>query len=430
MTDFPELQRLREAVLTFAGSRDLAAFWDLVCANSRTLIPARRVCAILLSDFDLIYLQAARENDAQRTDLTREFPPTKHVLYESMTSGRPTWLWEQDAPAGDRNNFEQWLYRDQPPLILILPLSNNERVIGSLIFALDAHDAPRRESLESAGELYALHVGLVYSLLSVQTGMEMANRRAVRRNEELKESRARLTEMNRELEEADRLKQEFLANMSHELRTPLNSVIGFSDLLARNREGNLTEKNLSHVEKINRNGKYLLQMINNLLDFTLLRAGEVEFENTEVSLGPVLEEATALMRPRATPKGIELNCVELETDLFAQCDAGRLKQILTTLISNAIKFVSDENGRVDITAQAVPRGARIIVSDNGVGISREKLQVILEPFRQGDGSSTRDHGGLGLGLTIARELTEAMGGELQVESEEGRGSRFILLFRR
>ncbi len=231
-----------------------------------------------------------------------------------------------------------------------------------------------------------------------------------------------------EAEAANQAKSRFLANMSHELRTPLNSVIGFSNVLLRNKNGGLTDKDLNFVRRIVSNGKHLLTLINEVLDLAKIEAGRMELEIQEVEVGQLLRETAAQIEGQVRDKPVELR-VDVPPDLDPiETDVHRLKQVLINLVGNAIKFT--EQGSVTLSVETNglrSRPASISVTDTGIGISSDRLQAIFEAFQQADSSTSRRFGGTGLGLAISRSMVQLLGGELMVESEEGKGSRFTIL---
>ncbi len=229
-------------------------------------------------------------------------------------------------------------------------------------------------------------------------------------------------------EDATKAKAEFLANMSHEIRTPMNGVIGMTEILART---SLSDTQRHYVETIHNSGDTLLALINDILDFSKIEAGKLEIQPAALDLRDLVERTAEQLAERAQRKGLQL-LAEYDPSAPAAVigDPVRIRQILTNLLGNAIKFTQQGDVRVHVTAdppasrEAGPALFRIAVTDTGTGISPEGQARLFQSFSQVDGSSTRVHGGTGLGLSICKQLSELMGGAIGVHSQIGQGSTF------
>jgi signal transduction histidine kinase/DNA-binding response OmpR family regulator len=245
--------------------------------------------------------------------------------------------------------------------------------------------------------------------------------------DDLSRAQANLQSQARELEQASRYKSEFVANMSHELRTPLNSLLIMARLLADNRSGTLTAEQVKYATTIESSGNDLLMLINDILDISKIEAGRVELQLDRVSIAGLAEKLVAPLRPVAAEKGLSLRSeVAADSPAEIESDPQRLEQILKNFLSNAIKFTP--HGEVVLSAgRHVDGRIALTVRDTGIGIPPDQQTTIFEPFRQADGTISRKYGGTGLGLSISRELARLLGGEITVDSAEGRGSAFTLL---
>jgi signal transduction histidine kinase len=239
------------------------------------------------------------------------------------------------------------------------------------------------------------------------------------RTEELQQTSNELQEQNLELEmqriqveEADKLKDEFLSNMSHELRTPLNSILTLSHVLLKQTANKLTKVEKNYLEIVERNGKQLLILINDILDLSKIEAGKMSVKLSKISLETELRFIKENVASLAMKKNIELHINTVGIIPEVETDLAKLQQVLTNIIGNALKFT--EEGEVNINLSVESEMVYIEVEDTGIGINEDAIPYIFEEFRQVDGSSSRVYEGTGLGLTIAKKMIKILGGDIKV----------------
>jgi PAS domain S-box-containing protein len=224
-------------------------------------------------------------------------------------------------------------------------------------------------------------------------------------------------------EGANRAKTDFLTAMSHELRTPLNAIGGYAELLTMGLGGSVSPEQVDYLERIRRSQTHLLGIINDILNFSRIEAGQIVYDIRTVAIADVVESVLPMIIPQAEAKHLRVGKSVKPTTCVA-ADRGKLEQVLLNLLSNAVKFTPE--GSIDITGFTNGDVAGLRVRDTGIGVPRDKLNSIFEPFVQVGRSLTTPHEGTGLGLAISRDLTKAMGGELTVESELGKGTTFTV----
>ncbi len=233
-----------------------------------------------------------------------------------------------------------------------------------------------------------------------------------------------IQEKNAQLEAANRHKSQFLANVSHELRTPLNSIIGFTRIVLRRTEGKIEPLQKENLQKVLVSSDHLLNLINELLDLAKIEAGRMEVFAETFKLDEILRVATTTVEPLLRNGNVKL-VTEIASDIPPmKTDRDKLKQCVLNLLSNAVKFT--ERGEIKVAAWRDNGALKLTVSDSGIGMNQEALRYIFDEFRQADMSSTRKYGGTGLGLAIVKKYINLMGGDIVVESEEGKGSKFTI----
>ncbi|WP_420129517.1 PAS domain S-box protein [Longimicrobium sp.] len=297
-------------------------------------------------------------------------------------------------------------------------------------FPLRGHDGRYRRFLSRALPLRDAE-GRVVRWFGTNTDVEEQLRAEEARAALLEEAQA----ARGAAEEANRAKSMFLATMSHEIRTPINAVIGYAELLDMGIQGALNEGQRGYLARIRASSQHLLGLVNDVLDFAKIEAGEMGFTARRVELRASAAEAVGMVAPQAESRGVELREEPCPPGAGYLADPDRVRQILLNLLSNAIKFTHPGG---TITVRCVPNGeppgqaagagpwACIEVRDTGIGIAAEQLARIFEPFTQVDGTHTREAGGTGLGLAISRRFARLMGGELTARSQPGEGSAFFL----
>jgi len=283
---------------------------------------------------------------------------------------------------------------------LAVPLLREERIVGGLVVW-------RQEP----GSFAPAVVHLLQTF-ATQSVLAIENARLFREIEE----------KGRQLETASKHKSQFLANMSHELRTPLNAILGYTELILDNIYGEVGEKVREVLGRLEKSGRHLLALINDVLDLSKIEAGQLTLALSEYSMSDVVQTVVTAVEALAAEKRLALK-VTVAPDLpLGRGDERRIGQVLLNLVGNAIKFT--ELGQVRVEVSATDGAFRVAVADTGPGIAPEDQEKIFEEFQQVDSSSTRKKGGTGLGLSIAKRIVEMHGGRIWVDSSPGKGSTF------
>jgi PAS domain S-box-containing protein len=284
------------------------------------------------------------------------------------------------------------------------------------------HDIRAMASVQREPSGQPLHViGTSWDI----TAQKEAERELRDTNAALADAMSRAIELAAEADSANRAKSEFLANMSHEIRTPMNGVIGMNDLLL---DTDLDENQRRYAETVQTSSESLLAILNDILDFSKIEAGKLGLENLDFDLRDILNDFSSLIALRAQDAGLEFICAAAPDVPGHLCgDPGRLRQVLMNLAGNAVKFTQQGEVSVRVGLEWETETEvmlRFSVKDTGIGIPKDKQELLFQKFTQADASTTRRYGGTGLGLAISKQLAEMMGGEIGLVSDEGRGSEF------
>ncbi len=303
-----------------------------------------------------------------------------------------------------------------------IPLIYFDQVVGVL-----ALGSAQPFTANARNVLSAIAPSLAVAVANASANERVAEqtRRLAEQNELLEEQRSRISRTNLELQRASALKDRFLASVSHELRTPMTVILGFTGALLRGGQGNLNREQRESLERVQRNAKLLLGLINDVLDISKIEAGKVEIDRQTIALATLAEQIEADYAEAARNKRLAFR-TEVATGFDSvTSDPARVLQIVANLVGNALKFTE----RGSITVRFEPRGEdrwAIIVSDTGIGIPEEEQAAIFDEFRQGEAPEHRGRGGTGLGLAIVKKLAGILGGTVSVESAAGKGSRFTV----
>ncbi len=365
-----------------------------------------------------ILLKNIRRQDMSLTTGTVEEPPThvyafplvfEYELYGviELASFEPFTQLKQEFLQQAANTIVTYIYS----------VLQTDRIKGLLATSEEATRSAqaRAQEIEQANER-----------LEVQQGeLQEKSEELRRRNESLISAKEELDRRAEQLELSNKYKSEFLANMSHELRTPLNSIIMLSKMLSKNEKDTLVEKDVKKAKIIYKSGGELLRLINDILDLSKIEAGKMVINPVEFANKEIVTDMNDLFQGIAQEKGIQF-LTEDKTKSYIYSDKERLAQILRNFLSNAFKFTKKGEVKLSI-AEHDEDHYRYSITDTGIGIPKDKQQIIFEAFKQADGTTSREYGGTGLGLSIARELTKLLQGQIELDSEAGKGSTFSII---
>lgn len=340
-----------------------------------------------------------------------------------------------DIPADARFAFLTVTGEFRPRAIITIPVLSGQEVSAVVTLACVRPCPPAALQLaEDSWGVMNARFNSVLTLLQLKRFSERLEQQNLELDAQKKELTAQKDEMNeynielemqkKQVDEASRLKSAFLSNMSHELRTPLNSVIALTSVLGRRLADKIPAEEYGYLDVIERNGKHLLEIINDILDLSRIEAGREDISVRLFPVGGLVREVVELLTPQASAKGLVLSSGVPDGLPPISSDFEKCRHILQNLVGNAIKFTGA--GSVKITAALAGAAMEIKVADTGIGIAADKLHFIFEEFRQAEETTTRTYGGSGLGLAIARKYATLLQGSIAVESEPGKGSVFTL----
>lgn len=308
---------------------------------------------------------------------------------------------------------------------LVVVITFVSRIVEPSLYALPSPDDPGGLIVANVftGAASAFTVAMTIMAYFLFRAVDRQRDLLAEQGQQLATINSELVQSNRELEEANRYKSEFLSTISHELRTPLNSILGFSGMLLKGIEGPLNEGQEEDIQSINKSGKYLLSLVNDLLDLARIEAGELLLEKEEADLCALVIEAVELLKPDYSRKALAVS-VDLppEGEALIRVDRRRIEQVLINLLSNAVKFT--EKGGVRVQVSLADNHVQVDVRDSGIGIPSEEREHIFNSFKQARRQGEARPKGAGLGLSIARQLVELHGGTIWIHSDVGQGSTF------
>jgi signal transduction histidine kinase/DNA-binding response OmpR family regulator len=423
------LAMLVELGQQLAAERGPDSLVEKFCSAARNIVGSK-YAAVALLGADGVRVEKLFTSELEGGDAPRIDSATLQGMLDQVlpSNGKPVRLGASDKYDLPSNLF---LPDDLFESVLLAPILASSRKYGWLCLADKLENGDFSEADERLAVTLTSQVAVAYenALLYSEAQRHAAElQQEVAERIQAEQERARLLVLEQqaraEAESANRTKDEFLATLSHELRTPLTAILGWSHLL---RSGKLPAQSVeSALETIERNAKSQSQLIDDLLDVSRIVTGKLRLEGCPLEIGPVIDAALRSIEPAANAKNITLSSSLGDASWMVHGDPTRLQQVVWNLLSNAVKFTPN-GGSVDVSLKCNDLELYIFIKDTGQGIEPEFLPHVFDRFRQADGTTTRAHGGLGLGLAIVRHLVELHGGDIYAESEgEGKGALFTI----
>lgn len=414
---------------------DLPRLLQLMVEAVCEAIPKAQFCLIVLHDrqLDRLELMATAGTGTQNLPIGIPLKTKDSLLSEVFATGQS--LLRCHSLNGLTSQSEtEILPRELPACVYAVPIESARAgrlgvlAVGNWedLAAFEVEDL--RQMVTAVGEQAAIAINNARSIEILEERdqlLQAQNHTLACQNQELEAKRQQIERQNSQLREASRLKSEFLATMSHELRTPMNSILGFSQVLLRGRRHSLAPQQKQMVERILNNGKHLLALIDDILDLSKIEAGHSELKQEEFEVDLLVSATCEELRIFAQHKNLTLQFNSTLENPRVVGDRLRLRQVVTNLISNAIKFTTSGGVVVSLSSPS-PNWVEILVQDTGIGIPPEQLNHIFEAFRQGDQTTTREYAGTGLGLALCDSLVRLMKGTISVKSQLDEGSTFFL----
>ena len=423
------LNKLIDLGHQLSSVRDPWQVLESFCRSARQIVEAQEA-AVGVVDCDgkglRYFFRSGPEGESPKASNNGVPRVLNRALKQLVKEGHPLRLNDSDELLRERGKTSELI-----SAFLGAPILSGEAVCGWVYLLNKLNAEEFSEADERLAATLATQVGIAYENAVLYSD---AQRHAtelqleITERQQAEEERAQLLVREQaareEAEQANRTKDEFLATLSHELRTPLTAILGWSHLV---RTGKLDKPQLTRaVETIERNARSQSQLIDDLLDVSRIITGKLQIDPIKVDVCAVVEAAIDAVRPSFEAKNIRFKTVKVDKECLVSGDANRLQQIFWNLFSNAVKF-SPEGGTVTVEVKKKKQQVRVSVSDSGTGITPEFLPYIFDRFRQADGSTTRTHGGLGLGLSIVKHLVQLHGGSVEVTSDgKDKGSTFTV----